>query len=190
MKEALTEERLNRPSVLDDVASAEVSVRASSGNDEQIVIIYPSSMVIKDSKPTLRWKPSKTAQAYRLEIADETFHQVAKSEDLPAATQSWNPATSLKRGGIYTWTIRAVNKEGEASSLVSQGKFKVLSQDKVRELNRLKTGSQSHLALGLFYAREGMVADAEREFGILMKENPNSPVLKKLLRDVRSWRRR
>lgn len=190
MKEALTEERLNRPSVLDDVASAEVSVRASSGNEEQIVITYPSGLVIKDSKPTLRWKPSKTAEAYRLEIADETFHQVAKSQDLPATTQRWTPATALKRGGIYTWTIRAVNKEGEASSLVSQGKFKVLGQDKVRALNRLRTGPPSHLALGLFYAREGMVTDAEREFGILVKENPDSAVLKKLLKDVRSWRRR
>jgi len=190
VKEALTEERLNRPSVLDQVASAEVSERGPSGTEERVRVIYPVRTVVGDTKPTLRWTLSKTAEAYRLEIADETFHQVAKSEDLPAATQSWNPATSLKRGGIYTWTIRAVNKEGEASSLVSQGKFKVLSQDKVRELNQLKTGSQSHLALGLFYAREGMVADAEREFGILMKENPNAPVLKKLLRDVRSWRRR
>jgi hypothetical protein len=190
MKEALTEERLNRPSVLDEVASAEVSVRASSGNEERISIIYPTSMVIKDNKPTLRWKPSKTAEAYRLEIADETFHQVAKSEDLPATIQSWTPATALKRGGIYTWTIRGVNKAGEASSLVSQGKFKVLSEDKVRELNQLRAGSQSHLALGLFYAREGMIADAEREFGILVKDNPDSAVLKKLLKNVRSWRRR
>jgi len=189
VKEALTEARLNRPSVLDDVASAEVSVRSSSGSDERIRIIYPANTVIKDTRPTLRWTLSKTADAYRLEIADETFHQVAKSEDLPTTTQSWTPATPLKRGGIYTWTIRAVNKGGEVSSSTSQGKFKVLSQDKVRELNQLKNGSQSHLALGLFYAREGMIADAEREFGILMEENPNSPVLKKLLRDVRSWRR-
>lgn len=189
MKEALTEQRLKRPSVLDDVASAEVSVRASNANEERIAIIYPTSTVIKDNKPTLRWKPSKTAEAYRLEIADETFHQVAKSDDLPATTQSWTPATALRRGGIYTWTLRGVNKEGDASSLVSQGKFKVLREDKIRELNQLKTGSQSHLAFGLFYAREGMVADAEREFGILVKENPDSAVLKKLLRDVRSWRR-
>jgi predicted Zn-dependent protease len=96
----------------------------------------------------------------------------------------------LKRGGIYTWTIRAVNKEGDASSVVSQGKFRVLSQDKVRELNQLKTSSQSHFAIGLFYAREGMVADAEREFRVLLKANPNSPVLKKLIKDVGSWQKR
>ena len=96
----------------------------------------------------------------------------------------------MKRGGIYTWTIRAVNKERDASPVVPQGKFKVLSQDRVRELNQLKTSSQSHFALALFYAQEGMVAGAEREFRILLKANPNSPVLKKLVKDVGSWQKR
>ena len=190
VKEALTEERLNRPSVLDQVASAEVSERGPSGTEERIRIIYPVRTVVGDTKPTLRWTPLKTAEAYRIEIADETFHQVAKSEDLPATTGTWATTTPLKRGGIYTWTIRAVNKEGDASAIVSQGKFKVLSQDKVPELNQLKTNTQSHFALGVFYAREGMVGDAEHEFRILLKANPNSPVLKKLIRDVGSWQER
>ena len=190
VKEALTEERLNRPIVLDEVASAEVSERGPSGTEDRIRVIYPVSTIVGDTKPTLRWTPSKTAEAYRIEIADETFHEVAKSQDLPATTGSWAPTTSLKRGGIYTWTIRAVNKEGDPSAIVSQGKFKVLSQDRVRELNQLKTSSQSHFALGVFYSREGMVGDAEREFRILLKANPNSPVLKKLINDVGSWQKR
>jgi hypothetical protein len=190
VKEALAEERLNRPSVLDEVASAQVSERGPSGAEEPIRVIYPVRTVVGDATPTLRWTPSKTAEACRIEIADETFHQVAKSEDLPATTGTWTPTTPLKRGGIYTWTIRAVNNGGDASAVVSQGRFKVLSQDRVRELNQLKTSSQSHFALGLFYAQEGMVADAEREFRILLKANPNSPVLKKLIKDVGSWQKR
>lgn len=190
VKEALTEERLNRPSILDQVASAEVSERGPSGTEEPIRVIYPVKTVVGDTTPTLRWTPSKTADSYRIEIADETFHQVAKSQDLPAITRTWAPTTPLKRGGIYTWTIRALNKRGEASAVVSQGKFKVLSPDKARELNQLKTSSQSHFALGLFYAQEGMVADVEREFRILLKANPNSSVLKKLIKDVGSWQKR
>ena len=189
VKEALTEERLNRPSVLDDVMSAEVSVRGPE-SEERINISSPAKTVINNNKPTLRWIPSKTAEAYRVEISDETFHQVAKSGDLPATTQSWTPYTSLKRGGIYTWTIRAVNKGGEPSAVTSQAKFKILDNEKVRQLNRLKSGSQSHLALVIFYAREGMLTEAEREMGILVKDNPNSAVAKKLLREIKAWRRR
>lgn len=190
VKQALSGEPLARPDIVDELTTAEVSVRAPTGNEERIRIAYPANSVILENQPTLRWHVSKTAESYRVVIADETFRQIAESEDLPATSRNWTPPTQLKRGAIYTWTIRAVNKAGEPSALTSQGKFKVLGDDEVRQLNRLKYGSQSHLALGLFYAREGMIAEAEREFGILMKQNPDSSVAKRLLTNVRSWRRR
>jgi hypothetical protein len=74
--------------------------------------------------------------------------------------------------------------------VTSQAKFKVLSEDKVRELNQLKAVSQSHLPLGLFYAREGMIAEAKREFGILAESNPRSVLIKKLLNEINSWQRK
>jgi hypothetical protein len=190
VKSALEGEKLDRPDVLDDVATAQVSVRGPNENEEPIRIFYPTNTVIAETQPKLRWAPAKTATAYRIEIADEGFHQVAKSQDLPASTLTWTPTSPLKRGMVYTWTIRAVNQNGELSSVTSQGKFKVLAEDGNRRLNRLKSTSQSHLALGLFYAREGMIAQAEREFGALVKENPDSSVAKRLLSEVRSWRKR
>jgi hypothetical protein len=190
VKEALSGEPLARPDVLDEVTPTQVSERAPTGNEERIKIAHPINTVILNNQPTLRWSPSKTAESYRVEIADETFHQVAKSDDLPATAGNWKPPTQLKRGAIYIWTIRAVNKGGQPSALTSQAKFKVLGEDRIRRLNRLKTGSRSHLALGLFYAREGMINEAEREFGILVRQNPDSAVAKNLLREVRAWRKR
>ncbi len=190
VKEALTGGALNRPEVLDELASADVSVRATTGNEERINIVYPTGTVIEETQPKLRWRTSKTAEAYRIEIADEHFHQVAKSQNLPTTTLTWAPTSPLKRGMVYTWTIRAVNKSGELSSATSQGKFKVLGKDKVEELNGLRLDSQSHLALGVFFAHEGMVQDSQREFQILIRDNPGSKVLRHLLRDVQSWNRR
>jgi len=190
VKSALEGEKLDRPDVLDDLATAQVAVRGPNGDEEPMKVVYPRNAVIAEAQPTLRWAASKTAAAYRIEIADEGFHQVAKSQDLPASTLTWTPTSPLKRGMVYTWTIRAVNQNGELSSVTSQGKFKVLAEDGNRRLNRLKFTSQSHLALGLFYAREGMIAQAEREFGVLVKENPDSSVAKRLLSEVRSWRKR
>jgi hypothetical protein len=76
VKEALTEERLNRPTVLDDVRSAEVSVEDTS--EERIMSLSPANTVINNNKPTLAGRPRKRP-AYRVEIADGTFHQVAKA---------------------------------------------------------------------------------------------------------------
>src|SRR5262249_23507400 len=147
----------------------DVSTRGPNGGEERIKIAYPIDRVIQADKPTLRWVPLKTAEGYRIEIADGSFRRVAQSENLPAARQSWTPSAPLKRGQVYTWTIRAVSKEGESSPLTSQAKLKVLGDDKIRALNQLKA-RQSHLALGVFFAHEGMIAEAEREFGILVKD--------------------
>ena len=82
-----------------------------------------------------------------------------------------------------------MNKGGELSPLTSQGKFKVLGDDRLRELNQLKA-RESHLARGLFYAREGMIAEAEREFRILRQQNPSSQIARKLVSEVESWQRK
>jgi hypothetical protein len=190
VKSALEGEKLDRPDVLDEVATAQVAVRGTNEGEEPIKIIYPTSAVIAETQPKLRWAGSKTAAGYRIEIADQGFHQVAKSPDIRANTLAWAPSLSLKRGAVYTWTIRAVNPNGDVSSVTSQGKFKILAADGNSELNGLKRRSQSHLALGLFYARVGMILEAEREFRFLIKENPESAVVKRLLAEVRSWRKR
>ena len=67
-------------------------------------------------------------------------------------------------------------------------KFKILSANSAQELEQLKR-VRSHLALGVFYAHEGLVGEAEREFQILVRENPRTPALKKLLSQIQSWRR-
>jgi hypothetical protein len=46
----------------------------------------------------------------------------------------------------------------------------------------------SHFALGVFYAREGMLSEAEREFQTLVNDNPESQIEVTLLRAVQSWR--
>ena len=68
-----------------------------------------------------------------------------------------------------------------------EAKFKVLEEVKARELNRLKRAN-SHIALGVFYALEGMAAEAEREFRILVDKNPQSSIAQRLVRVIESWK--
>ncbi len=184
VKVALLAQTVQKPDVLNELARAEVSPRAPGGDEDSVRVVYPANTVIAEDKPILEWAPSKTAEAYRVEVGDSGFRQVAKSGDLPATSRAWTPAVPLKRGMVYTWVVREV-KKGVLST--SQGKFKVIEDEKLKELNLLKTNPQSHLALGVFYACEGMIAEAEREFQALVKENPRSPLARKLLKKIQSW---
>jgi lipopolysaccharide biosynthesis regulator YciM len=74
------------------------------------------------------------------------------------------------------------------SASAPETKFAVLSAADLQELTRLKK-SKSHLALGVFYARAGLLNEAEREFQNLVKLNPQSELPRKLLRSVRSTRK-
>jgi hypothetical protein len=185
---ALRGELGKAPDVLDELTTANVSARSANTGEQPIRLVYPARTVIEESKPTLRWIQSQSATSYQVAIVDENFRQIAKS-DVPAPDSTLRVSTALERGRVYTWSLRAVNEQGQVSDVTSQGKFKVLSAGKINELARLKR-SQSHLALGLFYAREGMISEAERELEILVKDNPDSAVAKKLLREVRAWRKR
>lgn len=192
VKGVLLAQAIQKPDILDDLAKAEVSLRAPTGNGDSPRVVYPVSAVIVEDRPLFEWAPSKTARAYRVEVGDPNFHQVARSEDLPATSRTWTAPMPLKRGVVYTWIVRVIKDgaEGGTGSSASQGKFKVLEDEKVMELNRLKAASHSHLALGVFYAREGMIAETEREFQILVQENPSSEAAKNLLRSIQSWKTR
>jgi len=67
-------------------------------------------------------------------------------------------------------------------------KFKILEASKMRQLEQLRGRGFSHLALGVFYACEGMLAETEREFQVLVNDNPDSQIAANLLRAVQSWR--
>src|SRR5262249_17270491 len=65
-----------------------------------------------------------------------------------------------------------------------EAKFKVLDQSKANDLKRARPYN-SHLALGALFAQAGMLEDAEHEFQLLVKANPDSATAQKLLKSVK-----
>ncbi len=191
IKDVLSAAAIKKPDVLTDLIGRAGVLRGNSGG-ETIKQLYPGKTVIVEDRPLFKWSPLKEASGYRVSVGDSNFHGAAKSEDLPSTTTEWRPSTPLKRGMVYTWIVTAV-KDGVEISVASsepEMKFKVLDAQKMTELEHLKSGSQSRLALGVFYAREGMIAESEREFEALVQENPRSAVALKLLKEIQSWRKR
>ena len=65
----------------------------------------------------------------------------------------------------------------------------VLDQGKIRDLDQAALASnKSHLVLGSLYVQAGLLDDAEHEFRALIRENPDSTLAKKMLKQVRSLR--
>jgi len=142
--------------------------------------------VIIESSPVFKCEQLSGASAYRVNVLDSRGCQVAESGDLPSAITEWKPGTPLDRGNIYSWVVIAVV---DGKEIVSPGasapamKFQVLSTSDLTKLDQLKR-THSHLALGVLFAKVGLLAEAERELKELVRLNPHDKVAKKLLRSV------
>jgi len=187
---ALVAEKIEPPAVLDSLAPENTTLRGPGTTRPPFRLVSPGRAVIIESSPVFKWVQRSGASAYRVYVLDSRGRQVAKSEDLPSAVTEWKPGTPLDRGNIYSWVVIAVV---DGKEIVSPGaaapamKFQVLPASDLQKLDQLKR-SRSHLVLGVFYAKVGLLADAEREFQELVRLNSDDNVAEKLLRNVRLLR--
>jgi hypothetical protein len=123
-------------------------------------------------------------------VLDSRGRVVVQSEDLASTITEWTVSRLLDRGNIYSWVVIGII---DGKEIVSPGaaapamKFPVLSAKDLQRLNHLKR-KRSHLALGVFYGKVGLLPQAQREFEELVRLNPKSHVPKKLLRSVQLMR--
>jgi len=153
-------------------------------------LLGPTGTVIATDRPGLRWQALDGATSYTVSVFDADFNRVTSSA--PQTATQWTTPT-LRRGMIYSWEVVAIRNGQEVRSPVApapRAQFKILEAEKVLELDRLRNQKPiSHLALGLTYARFGLLDEAEGQLEILARQNPNSPVATRLLRTVQEWRR-
>jgi hypothetical protein len=188
--EALAAQNIKVPGIGTELAGAPINLRGP-GEGPTFRLLSPERTVLVSDRPTFEWQRLAGATSYRVLVGDLKGHTVATSELLPSNQTKWTALTPLKRGEIYSWEVEATadgRKIHAPGTTETEMKFKVLSESSVRELEQLQK-VRSHLALGVFYANEGMFAEAEHEFQILVRDNPRVPVLKKLLMQIQSWRK-
>jgi hypothetical protein len=188
---ALVSEKIERPAVLDSLTPESTTLRDNVNKGAPFTLVSPGRIVTIENSPVFKWEQLSGASAYRVYVLDSRGRQVAKSEDLPSAITEWNPSSPLDRGNIYSWVVIAIV---DGKEIVSPGaaapamKFQVLAANDLQKLDQLKR-TRSHLVLGVFYAKVGLLAEAERELGALVRLNPNVQVAKRLLRSAQSTRR-
>jgi hypothetical protein len=163
-------------------------LRGNDDGPQGFRLLYPVRRVVTEARPVFRWETLRGVSSYRVYVLDQDGNQVSQSAELPPTQTQWEAPASLRRGQIFSWVVTAMvdgKKVVSPSASAPEMKFAILSTADFQELRRLKK-SNSHLALGVFYARVGLLNEAEREFEGLVELNPQSELSRKLLQSVRS----
>jgi hypothetical protein len=185
VKEALMNEHVNL-SGLDGLKTKNSALMGQHEEGVPIVLVEPIGRVLRSDRPTFVWRPSPGTTDYTVTVFDTKFKEVASSG--PQTGSRWKVPAPLPRGQIYLWQVSA-NKNGELIKSpvppAPEARFRIVSQHKVALLTQAEKAHQnSHLLLGVLYAEAGLLKKAQREFRLLLKANPGSPVAEKLLRQV------
>ena len=187
VKKALTSQRIERSSQRQGLTRPATSLMGED-NKPQFSVIEPVGIVLMSERPAFRWSAMEGATGYVVEVYDDQFKLAASSPQLTG--RSWTTPLSLPRGKVYSWQVKAIKDGEEVTSPrppAPQAKFRVLDGAKANELARARRAhASSHLTLGLLYADAGLLKEAEQEFRLLRRANPDSDLARTLLRQVQS----
>jgi hypothetical protein len=187
---ALVNGRIDTPSSLAAI-SAKRGTLMGGAEGVAFQLTSPVGEIIREDRPTFRWKQLSGVRTYTVSLLDSNYNVVATSPLLTAT--EWKPSRPLPRGVVYSWQVTAHKDPQEITAPAPpapEAKFKVLDGAQFSEIRRAEAAyPDSHLTRGVLYAEAGLLEEAEREFHLLSKSNPNSAPARKLLQQVRALRR-
>lgn len=188
VERALATRRLRASPGLTGWTTGAGNLRSEFETQSTFAPLAPTDVVLESDRPTFRWQTLDSAQDYTVTIYDANLRQVATSG--PVTSRDWTTPTPLARGVTYSWQISAL-KDGKRvvspKPPLPEARFRILDQPALVSLTKLReSAGNSHLVMGVFYWKHGLIEDAQREFQALAKANPNSPAVKALLVNIRS----
>jgi anti-sigma factor RsiW len=191
VRQALSAKEIKKPQALNELSAPRITLLGQVSDSVPFALLAPIGLVSLSDRPTFSWQPLSGANNYTVSVFDSNFNRVLRSE--PQAATNWSAPATLKRGRIYFWEVMAVKEGQEITSPVApapRAQFKIVDAETARGINLVRGAHpDSHLTLGILYARAGLLDDAEREFQLLVNANPHSEVARTLLNRVRSWKR-
>ena len=192
VERALATRRLRASPALKGWPTGAGSLRSEIEKKSTFAPLDPTDVVVESDRPTFHWSTLEGAREYVVTIYDSKLRQVGSSG--PVNCTEWTTPKSLARGVTYSWQVSTV-KDGQTvvspKPPLPEARFRILDQSAEAALAKLKDSvGNSHLVLGIFYWKHGLIDKAEREFQLLTKANPNSPAAADLLKSIRSLRRK
>ena len=190
IKAALQSGQLQQSAALGQLNSRPSTLLSESGDGLLFRLLNPLGQVVRSQQPTFRWRSLPGAQSYKVIVTDADLNEVAVSPLLNVT--KWRMTQPLKPGEIYSWQVTAQKNGVAVTSPVlpaPQAKFKILDRPTSEMLQQAERAyPRSHLTRGVLYSEAGLLEDSEQELRLLVRENPQSDIARKLLQSIRSMR--
>lgn len=187
IKRMLSSGRVPRAAYAAELKGSRSTLLGEAENEGSFRLLSPVGKVVSGNRPTFIWQPLAGASSYTVTVVDARLNEVMTSE--PLTTTNWRAAKPLSSGGTYSWQVSAFKDGKQIVSPVlpsPPARFKILERERVRQLEQArKAYANSHLALAVLYAEAGLRDEAESELRALLKANPQSGVVRNLLRDIK-----
>jgi hypothetical protein len=157
--------------------------------NEKIAVpqISPKDEATLENRPVLRWENLENYE-YKIIILDQGLKKVAESGVL--SQNSWQTEKPIP-ADFYFWKVLA-RKKGAAEFEQTENKafFKIVGEPEKSRIEKAKKLTKSNLVTAVLYARAGLLREAERELNAELQKYPNSVKAKKMLEQVRQWRKK
>jgi hypothetical protein len=188
VEKALATRQLRASPALTGWTTGAANLRSGVEQQSTFAPLYPTDVVVETDRPTFHWRALDGGRDYVVTVFDDMLRPVVTSG--PVNGTEWTTPTSLARGVTYAWQISAL-KDGEKvvspKPPLPEARFRILDQPAVIELGKLKkSAGSSHLVMGVFYWKHGLIEKSVSEFRALAKANPNSAEVKELLASIGS----
>ncbi|MCY7376667.1 MAG: hypothetical protein LH472_11965 [Pyrinomonadaceae bacterium] len=184
-------ERLNFPPELKTLNNQVGKLMGGETEGIPFALTNPIGKIVQTNRPQFRWRELAGAINYVVSVYDTDFNRVATSPQISGT--NWQIGEPLARGKTYVWQVTAIKNGEEIKSPARpapDARFKILDRKRADELARLsRQYKNEHLFLGIAYANEGLLDEAEREFQKETEKNPKSKTAQKFLREVREKRK-
>lgn len=184
VKDALLTQQIKVSAQVIRMRAATVELLGKEHAAADLILLSPVGQVVPSTQPVLKWQALSGASSYFVNVYDANLRKVASSGALTVT--EWKPEPALERGHSYYWQVRAIKDEQEffaPAPSAPDAKFKVLEHAQLAEIEQTKAVRNSHLALGVLYARAGMLEEAQLEFKALAAANPHSPIARRILQN-------
>ncbi|HTS62783.1 MAG TPA: hypothetical protein VMH28_12220 [Candidatus Acidoferrales bacterium] len=190
VEHALATQRVDTPASLASLTAKRDVLLGAPAPARGTGLLDPVGRIVESQTPVFHWKPAAGAE-YRVGVYTEDFQEAAASGWI--REPQWRTPVALPRGTRYSWQVTVRRDGSEFTSPAPpepEARFQVLDAASEAGLAELRTTSKdSHLVLGVAYARAGLISEAREELRAAAGQNPGSPVLAAILDSFSSDRR-